>query len=184
MVSEVQVEDDRVAEELFKEQSAASSAAAAAVGTSGLPPGGSTSSTKSNKFLDVSDDERWGDIYEDMPARRKLALYDYDPAELSPNVDAEVELSFRTGDLLLVYGDMDDDGFYMGELNGRRGLVPSNFLTDVPPGYMTSPPATLATFINGSSTSSSSRNTASTITNSQGGAVSKNQPRVLGQRRW
>merc|ERR1739844_254865 len=23
----------------------------------------------------------------------------------------------------------------MGELNGKRGLVPSNFLTDVPPGY-------------------------------------------------
>jgi hypothetical protein len=23
---------------------------------------------------------------------------------------------------------MDDDGFYMGELNGKRGLVPSNFL--------------------------------------------------------
>ena len=31
---------------------------------------------------------------------------------------------------------MDDDGFFMGELNGRRGLVPSNFLTDVPPGYI------------------------------------------------
>ena len=25
------------------------------------------------------DDDRWGDIYEDMPAKRKLALYDYDP---------------------------------------------------------------------------------------------------------
>lgn len=23
---------------------------------------------------------------------------------------------------------MDEDGFYLGELNGRRGLVPSNFL--------------------------------------------------------
>ena len=55
--------------------------------------------------------------------------------ELSPNVDCEVELHFRTGDLLLVYGEMDDDGFFMGELNGKRGLVPSNFLTDVPPGY-------------------------------------------------
>ena len=31
---------------------------------------------------------------------------------------------------------MDDDGFFMGELNGRRGLVPSNFLTDVPSGYI------------------------------------------------
>lgn len=23
---------------------------------------------------------------------------------------------------------MDEDGFYLGELNGKRGLVPSNFL--------------------------------------------------------
>ena len=52
--------------------------------------------------------------------------------ELSPNVDAEVELSFRTGDVITVYGDMDDDGFYMAELRGQRGLVPSNFLTDAP----------------------------------------------------
>lgn len=28
---------------------------------------------------------------------------------------------------------MDDDGFYMGELNGRRGLVPSNFLKQIDP---------------------------------------------------
>ena len=27
---------------------------------------------------------------------------------------------------------MDDDGFYMAELRGQRGLVPSNFLTDAP----------------------------------------------------
>lgn len=27
---------------------------------------------------------------------------------------------------------MDDDGFYLGELNGVRGLVPSNFLQEMP----------------------------------------------------
>ncbi|CAB0000755.1 unnamed protein product, partial [Nesidiocoris tenuis] len=32
---------------------------------------------------------------------------------------------------------MDDDGFYMGELDGVRGLVPSNFLTEAPPEYNT-----------------------------------------------
>ena len=63
-----------------------------------------------------------------------MALYDYNPLELSPNVDSEVELSFRTGDVIIIYGDMDDDGFFMGELNGGRGLVPSNFLTDIPNG--------------------------------------------------
>lgn len=42
----------------------------------------------------------------------------------------QVELSFKTGEVILVYGDMDEDGFYMGELDGVRGLVPSNFLTE------------------------------------------------------
>ena len=58
--------------------------------------------TTSSSTSLVDHDERWGDIYEDMPAKRKLALYDYDPVELSPNVDAEVELSFRAGDIILV----------------------------------------------------------------------------------
>lgn len=137
MVSEVQVEDDRVAEELFREQSTKNPA----MPSSSLSNRSTVMGTKSTAF---ESDDRWGDIYEDMPAKRKLALYDYDPNELSPNVDAEVELSFRTGDMLLVYGDMDDDGFYMGELNGRRGLVPSNFLTDVPPGYVVVEPASPA----------------------------------------
>lgn len=34
--------------------------------------------------------ERWGDIYANMPVKKMVALYDYDPQELSPNVDAEV----------------------------------------------------------------------------------------------
>lgn len=46
-----------------------------------------------------------------------------------------MELSFQTGDIIYVYGDMDDDGFYMGELGGHRGLVPSNFLQDAPQDY-------------------------------------------------
>ncbi|KAI8044780.1 hypothetical protein M5D96_000952 [Drosophila gunungcola] len=36
--------------------------------------------------------DRWGDIYANMPVKRMIALYDYDPQELSPNVDAEVSL--------------------------------------------------------------------------------------------
>jgi len=38
------------------------------------------------------------------------------------------ELPFKMGDVITVYGDVDYDGFYRGELAGRRGLVPSNFL--------------------------------------------------------
>lgn len=62
-----------------------------------------------------------------------VAKYDYDLRQLSPNPDAEqVELSFRQGDVITVFGPMDEDGFYIGELNGVRGLVPSNFLQAVP----------------------------------------------------
>ena len=38
------------------------------------------------------------------------------------------ELQFKMGDVITVYGDVDYDGFYRGELSGCRGLVPSNFL--------------------------------------------------------
>ncbi|XP_012878650.1 PREDICTED: RIMS-binding protein 2 [Dipodomys ordii] len=64
--------------------------------------------------------------------RRMVALYDYDPRESSPNVDVEAELPFCTGDIITVFGEIDEDGFYYGELNGQKGLVPSNFLEEVP----------------------------------------------------
>lgn len=38
--------------------------------------------------------DRWGDIYSNVPVKRMVALYDYDPQELSPNVDAEVSIHF------------------------------------------------------------------------------------------
>ncbi|KRT80505.1 Fibronectin domain-containing protein, partial [Oryctes borbonicus] len=79
--------------------------------------------------------DRWGDIYSNSPVKKMVALYDYDPQELSPNVDAEVELSFTTGQIINIYGGMDDDGFYMGEIDGVRGLVPSNFLAEVTDQY-------------------------------------------------
>ncbi|KAM7051165.1 RIMS-binding protein 2 isoform 10-T11 [Molossus nigricans] len=67
-----------------------------------------------------------------VPTRRMVALYDYDPRESSPNIDVEAELTFCTGDIISVFGDIDEDGFYYGELNGQKGLVPSNFLEEVP----------------------------------------------------
>ncbi|XP_073523667.1 peripheral-type benzodiazepine receptor-associated protein 1 isoform X3 [Phyllobates terribilis] len=57
-----------------------------------------------------------------------VAIFDYNPKENSPNLDAEAELSFSAGDVITVFGPMDEDGFYYGELNGQRGLVPSNYL--------------------------------------------------------
>ncbi|KAM9858243.1 RIMS-binding protein 2 [Aulostomus maculatus] len=76
-----------------------------------------------------------------MSTRRMVALYDYDPRESSPNVDIEyegnrlneeAELTFCAGDVITVFGEIDEDGFYYGELNGHNGLVPSNFLEEVP----------------------------------------------------
>nr|XP_008269461.1 peripheral-type benzodiazepine receptor-associated protein 1 isoform X11 [Oryctolagus cuniculus] len=61
-------------------------------------------------------------------AHSMVAAFDYNPRENSPNMDVEAELPFRAGDVITVFGGMDDDGFYYGELNGQRGLVPSNFL--------------------------------------------------------
>ncbi|XP_047472285.1 RIMS-binding protein 2-like isoform X4 [Penaeus chinensis] len=116
MVSEVQVDDDRVAQELLKESEGGRRRRDGSVGRR-------------------HQGDRWGDIYANMPVKKMIAMYDYDPQELSPNVDSEVELSFQTGDIIYVYGDMDDDGFYMGELGGHRGLVPSNFLQDAPQDY-------------------------------------------------
>ncbi|KTF87367.1 hypothetical protein cypCar_00013245, partial [Cyprinus carpio] len=60
-----------------------------------------------------------------------IARYSYNPFD-GPNDNPEVELPLTAGEYIYVYGDMDDDGFYEGELmDGRRGLVPSNFVERV-----------------------------------------------------
>uniref|UniRef100_A0A3B3QI15 RIMS-binding protein 2 n=1 Tax=Paramormyrops kingsleyae TaxID=1676925 RepID=A0A3B3QI15_9TELE len=82
-----------------------------------------------------------------LSTRRMVALYDYDPRESSPNVDVEAELTFCAGDIINVFGEIDEDGFYYGELNGHKGLVPSNFLEEVPDDvevYLTDTPARYA----------------------------------------
>ncbi|XP_029923321.1 RIMS-binding protein 2 isoform X2 [Myripristis murdjan] len=71
-------------------------------------------------------------IPDDVVVRRMVTLFEYDPWESSPNVDSEAELGFRAGDIIYVFGDMDQDGFYYGDLHGRRGLVPSNYLEPLP----------------------------------------------------
>lgn len=46
-----------------------------------------------------------------------VAVFDYNPRENLLNVDVESELTFSAGDVITVFGSMDDDGFYYGELN-------------------------------------------------------------------
>ncbi|KAM7310801.1 hypothetical protein ISCGN_007709 [Ixodes scapularis] len=69
----------------------------------------------------------------DLPGRGRcrvyVARYSYDPLKQSPNEHPEAELYLNAGDYILIFGDMDEDGFFNGELmDGRKGLVPSNFV--------------------------------------------------------
>ncbi|KPP69968.1 peripheral-type benzodiazepine receptor-associated protein 1-like, partial [Scleropages formosus] len=47
-----------------------------------------------------------------LAPHKMVAMFDYDPRESSPNVDTEAELTFSAGDIIYVYGDMDEDGFF------------------------------------------------------------------------
>ena len=57
-------------------------------------------------------------------SRTFVALFDYDPATMSPNPDAcDEELPFNEGDTIKIWGDKDGDGFFWGELRGRKTVV-------------------------------------------------------------
>lgn len=61
-----------------------------------------------------------------------IAKYSYNPPEMSPNQNFDLELPLAAGDYLYVYGDMDDDGYYHAQLmTGESGMVPSNFIEKV-----------------------------------------------------
>uniref|UniRef100_A0A674NN12 RIMS binding protein 2 n=1 Tax=Takifugu rubripes TaxID=31033 RepID=A0A674NN12_TAKRU len=108
MVSEIRAEDEETLQQLIKQ---------------GFLP--------LSTPVDRIEQNRRG-VRRDQTSRRMVALYDYDPRESSPNVDVEAELTFCAGDIIAVFGEIDEDGFYYGEMNGHRGLVPSNFLEEVP----------------------------------------------------
>ncbi|XP_037536626.1 RIMS-binding protein 2 [Nematolebias whitei] len=62
------------------------------------------------------------------PARAFLSEIGYNPYD-GPNEHPEAELPLVAGKYLYIYGTMDEDGFFEGELlDGQRGLVPSNFV--------------------------------------------------------
>uniref|UniRef100_A0A8C8VFQ2 TSPO associated protein 1 n=1 Tax=Pelusios castaneus TaxID=367368 RepID=A0A8C8VFQ2_9SAUR len=122
MVSEVRVESEEAREELLKQGFMPAAPPVESVGT--VPP--------SRLWLGFR--RSWRDLGADpVIPRAMVAVFDYNPRESSPNVDVEAELPFSAGDVITVFGSMDDDGFYYGELNRQRGLVPSNFLEAVSP---------------------------------------------------
>ncbi|XP_062448331.1 peripheral-type benzodiazepine receptor-associated protein 1 isoform X1 [Rhea pennata] len=121
MVSEVQVENNEVKKQLLKQGFIPADA-----------PMESVELNKQEKCKSQPEHKHQDFEAELLPARSMVAVFDYNPKESSPNADAEAELTFSAGDIITVFGSMDDDGFYYGELNQQRGLVPSNFLEAVP----------------------------------------------------
>uniref|UniRef100_H2TV60 RIMS-binding protein 2 n=1 Tax=Takifugu rubripes TaxID=31033 RepID=H2TV60_TAKRU len=89
MVSEIQTEDDDMMGQLLKQ---------------GFLP--------LNTPVEKLERNRRGVCQYPTSTRRMVALYDYDPRESSPNLDVEAELTFCAGDVIIVFGQIDEDGFY------------------------------------------------------------------------
>ncbi|XP_052544567.1 peripheral-type benzodiazepine receptor-associated protein 1 isoform X4 [Tympanuchus pallidicinctus] len=120
MVSEVQVENNEIKMQLLKQGFLPAD-----------PPTDSIELDKQEKYKSHPGQKHQDFEAELLTPRSMVAVFDYNPKESSPNADAEAELTFSAGDIITVFGSMDDDGFYYGELNQQRGLVPSNFLEAV-----------------------------------------------------
>ncbi|XP_061156204.1 peripheral-type benzodiazepine receptor-associated protein 1-like isoform X9 [Syngnathus typhle] len=126
MVSEIQVEDEETRQQLLQQ--------------------GFLSTPAPVEKIDARSQAAAAPAANSAPgSRRMVAIFDYDPRESSPNTDIEAELTFSAGDIIHVIGDMDEDGFFYGDLNGQRGLVPSNFLQalaeDAPAEHASAQPA-------------------------------------------
>lgn len=57
-----------------------------------------------------------------------MAALDYDPKDRRGGGLVKGKLSLKAGDVVTVYGPVDDKGFYYGESGGHRGLVPAHLL--------------------------------------------------------
>ncbi|XP_060718573.1 peripheral-type benzodiazepine receptor-associated protein 1-like isoform X2 [Tachysurus vachellii] len=147
MVSEIQVDDEETRDQLLQQGFLSTESSIEKMGTRSLaqlphrpaPPPKPRRSKKgvlddsSNTNSSNEDNARHSTVAMGNPVpRRMVAIFDYDPRESSPNADIEAELTFNAGDIIYVFGDMDDDGFFYGDLNGQKGLVPSNFLQAFP----------------------------------------------------
>uniref|UniRef100_A0A452I2W1 RIMS-binding protein 2 n=1 Tax=Gopherus agassizii TaxID=38772 RepID=A0A452I2W1_9SAUR len=117
MVSEVQVESSEMKQHLLKQGSITDEKSAINL---------VEVDTKNNKS---HPEHSWQDSKaEQLTSKTVVAAFDYNPRENSLHVDVESELTFNAGDIITVFGSVDDDGFYYGELNGQRGLIPSDFV--------------------------------------------------------
>uniref|UniRef100_A0A8B9TNT2 RIMS-binding protein 2 n=1 Tax=Anas platyrhynchos TaxID=8839 RepID=A0A8B9TNT2_ANAPL len=104
MVSEIQVENNEIKRQLLKQGFLPADTPMESIGT--VSP-----------------------LSELLTPRSMMAVFDYNPKESSPNADAEAELTFSAGDIITVFGSMDDDGFYYVSIGvGWVLCLPSSFL--------------------------------------------------------
>ncbi|KAL8198739.1 UNVERIFIED_CONTAM: hypothetical protein K2H54_022345 [Gekko kuhli] len=147
MVSEVQVDSDASRKQLLQDGHIPASMLMGSLGgNANSPPPQRTAvrPPKPQRSKKVERDKQEGETprlgifegqdlsSEDDTPRTMVAIFDYNPKESSPNVGMGAELKFCTGDSVTVVGSMDDDRFCFGEVKGRKGLVPYNFLEAVP----------------------------------------------------
>ncbi|XP_041656722.1 peripheral-type benzodiazepine receptor-associated protein 1 isoform X3 [Cheilinus undulatus] len=130
MVSEIQVEDEETRQQLLQQGFLSTAASMDKIVESAVQWEESLDSSSQDPSQTAAPAAPAGNPT--PGARRMVAIFDYDPRESSPNTDIEAELTFSAGDIIHVFGDMDEDGFFYGDLNGQRGLVPSNFLQALP----------------------------------------------------
>ncbi|NXR66239.1 RIMB1 protein, partial [Rhadina sibilatrix] len=125
MVSEVPVESSELKQQLLKQGFLPADTESQGIGTFSPPPRRQTvpppKPRRSKKGIQVSARifcfSPAGQKHKDVEAelltpRRMVAAFDYNPKESSPNTDVEAELTFSAGDVITVFGSMDDDGFY------------------------------------------------------------------------
>ncbi|XP_069038089.1 RIMS-binding protein 2 isoform X3 [Lepisosteus oculatus] len=163
MVSEIQTDDEEMMEQLIKQGFLPLNTPVEKIVNCDRFKDGARSVNRRSRKSKRERNRRSGRQHS-VPTRRMVALYDYDPRESSPNVDVETqadrerecggerltleaELTFCAGDIITVFGEIDEDGFYYGEINGHKGLVPSNFLEEVPDDvevYLTDTPSRYA----------------------------------------
>jgi RIMS-binding protein 2 len=100
MVKEVQIDDAHVAREIMSD----GNGMLLGNNSSRMMPraGGSNNPAGQHQQQQHHPSDRSADIYEDMPMRRMVAAYDYDPQQSSPNVDSDVSCWLVT--------DRHDDG--------------------------------------------------------------------------
>ncbi|XP_068745820.1 golgin subfamily B member 1-like isoform X2 [Montipora capricornis] len=100
-------------------------------GTSSGSVSATFNDTIKRSLLDSSGDAFQDSGDEEQGYRTFVALFDYDPFKSSPNPNPASELVFKEGDILKVFDTSRKDGFYLGKLKQKSGLVPSNFVEEV-----------------------------------------------------